>query len=220
MQNQSPTQTNDIKNIKNNDTQASTSLWELFLTFASFGLFTIGGGAVMLPLIQKTVTQNKKWLDDDEFADMLALTNSAPGAFTINAAIYIGFLRRGLAGSTSAMLGMVTPSVVIILILAYIILMGRNIIWLQQFFDGVRPIVAALLLDDALRLRKTMVKTRFDFALLFLGLIMLVLASVNTVLVIFTGAVLALLYPRIMAHSHSTDTPQEQQASTTEEVRK
>lgn len=205
--------------LKTTDTPASTTLWELFLTFASFGLFTIGGGAVMLPLIQKTVTQNKKWLDDEEFADMLALTNSAPGAFTINAAIYIGFLRRGLAGSTAAMLGMVTPSFVIILILAYIILMGQNIVWLQQFFDGVRPIVAALLLDAALRLRKTMVKTRFDFALLFLGLIMLVLASVNTVLVILTGAVLALLYPRITARRRGEAAAENEQPSHEKGVR-
>lgn len=174
-----------------------TTLWELFITFASFGLFTIGGGAVMLPLIQKTVTQTKNWMNDDEFGDMLAITNSAPGAFTINAAIYIGYIRRGLAGSTAAMLGMVTPSFVIIVIIAYIILMGQNVVLLQQFFDGVRPIVSALLLDASLRLRKTMVKTPFDFFLLFIGLVMLVLASINTVLVILTGAALGLLYPRI-----------------------
>ena len=172
-------------------------LLDLFNVFAQIGLFTIGGGAVMLPFIQKAVVEDKHWLDDEEFADMLAITNSAPGAFTINAAIYIGYTQRGLIGSTAAMLGMVTPSIVIILILAYMILQGQNIDWLQQFFAGVRPIVAALLLDAALKLRKTMVQTRFDFCLLGLGLVMLLLASINTVLVIITGAVLGLLYPRI-----------------------
>lgn len=196
--------------LKTTDTPASTTLWELFLTFASFGLFTIGGGAVMLPLIQRTVTQSKKWMDEETFADMLAITNSAPGAFTINAAIYIGYMRRGLIGSTAAMLGMVTPSFVIIVALAYLILMGQNVIWLQQFFDGVRPIVSALLLDAALRLRKTMVKTPFDFTLLIIGLIMLVLASINTVLVIFSGAALGILYPRIRALRRLADTQDDQ----------
>lgn len=172
-------------------------LTELFNVFAQIGLFTIGGGAVMLPFIQKAVVEDKHWLNDDEFADMLAITNSAPGAFTINASIYIGYTQRGLIGSTAAMLGMVTPSIVIILILAYMILQGQNINWLQQFFAGVRPIVAALLLDAALKLRKTMVKSHFDFFLLFLGLAMLLLASINTVLVIITGAALGLLYPRL-----------------------
>ena len=136
---------------------------------------------------------------------MLAITNSAPGAFTINASIYIGYTQRGLIGSTAAMLGMVTPSIVIILILAYMILQGQNIDWLQQFFAGVRPIVAALLLDAALKLRKTMVQSRFDVCLLVLGLVMLLLASVNTVLVIITGAILGLLYPRIRRYRGQTE---------------
>ncbi len=188
---------------------AKTRLWELFNVFAQIGLFTIGGGAVMLPFIQKAVVEDKHWLDDEEFADMLAITNSAPGAFTINAAIYIGYTQRGIVGSTAAMLGMVTPSIVIILILAYMILQGQNIDWLQQFFAGVRPIVAALLLDAALKLRKTMVQSRFDYCLLGLGLAMLLLASINTVLVIICGAVLGLLYPRLKRGQPPKDQPKE-----------
>jgi chromate transporter len=167
------------------------------MVFAKIGLFTVGGGAVMLPLIQDSVVNKKKWLNEDEFGDMLAITNSAPGAFTINAAIYIGYLQRGLIGATAAMLGMVTPSVVIIVALAYLILLGKNVTILQQFFLGVRPIVAALLLDAAIKLRKTMVKSRFDFCLLALGLALSLLASVNTVFLILTGAVLAILYNKI-----------------------
>lgn len=190
-------------------TPANTRLWDLFNVFAQIGLFTIGGGAVMLPFIQKAVVEDKHWLGDEEFADMLAITNSAPGAFTINTAIYVGYTQRGLLGSTAAMLGMVTPSIVIILILAYLILQGQNIDWLQQFFAGVRPIVAALLLDAALKLRKTMLKTRFDFGLLALGLVMLLLASVNTVLVILTGAALGLLYPRIYKRQKENTEPED-----------
>ena len=104
--------TNEVAN------QPAARLWELFNVFAQIGLFTIGGGAVMLPFIQKAVVEDKRWLNDEEFADMLAITNSAPGAFTINASIYIGYTQRGLIGSMAAMLGMVTPSIVIILILA------------------------------------------------------------------------------------------------------
>ncbi len=170
---------------------------ELFWLFAKIGLFTVGGGAVMLPLIQNAVVEDKKWLTEDEFADMFAITNSAPGAFTINAAIYIGYTERGLSGATAATLGMVTPSVVIILILAYLILLGKNVEILQQFFAGVRPIVAALLLDAGLKLRKGLLKSRFDLIMLAFGLAMLLLAKVNTVFVILTGAAAAILYHRL-----------------------
>jgi chromate transporter len=198
--------TDNIENTNNIDNENSLAvqtppnpgqppkLSALFWVFAKIGLFTVGGGAVMLPLIQDSVVNKKNWLNEDEFADMLAITNSAPGAFTINAAIYIGYLQRGLIGATAAMLGMVTPSVVIIVALAYLILLGKNVTILQQFFLGVRPIVAALLLDAAIKLRKTMVKSRFDVLLLILGLALSLLASVNTVFLIITGAVLAILY--------------------------
>lgn len=180
-----------------NAAKKPASYRELFWLFAKIGLFTVGGGAVMLPLIQNAVVEDKKWLTEDEFADMFAITNSAPGAFTINAAIYIGYTERGLAGATAATLGMVTPSVVIILILAYLILLGKNVEVLQQFFAGVRPIVAALLLDAGLKLRKGLLKSRFDLILLAFGLAMLLLARVNTVFVILTGAAAAILYHRL-----------------------
>lgn len=172
-------------------------LSELFGVFAKIGLFTVGGGAVMLPLIQRAVVEEKAWLSDDEYADMLILTNSAPGAFTINASLYIGYTQRGLIGATAAMLGMVTPSVVIILILAYMILQGSNVDWLQQFFAGVRPIVAALLLDAAFKIRKTMMKSRFDYGLMLVGLVMILLAGLNSVFVILSGAVIGVLYGRL-----------------------
>ncbi len=179
------------------ETKKPASYLEMFLLFAKIGLFTVGGGAVMLPLIQNAVVEDKKWLTEAEFADMFAITNSAPGAFTINAAIYIGYTQRGLSGATAATLGMVTPSVVIILLLAYLILLGKNVEILQQFFAGVRPIVAALLLDAGFKLRKGLLKSRGDLLMLALGLAMLLLAKINTVFVILTGAVVAILYNRL-----------------------
>lgn len=195
----------------NNNTAAqpaSARYSELFWVFAKIGLFTVGGGAVMLPLIQNSVVQEKRWLNDEEFTDMLALTNSAPGAFTINASLYIGYGQRGLSGATVAMLGMVTPSVVIIVLLAYLILMGKNVEVLQQFFAGVRPIVAALLLDAAFKLRKDLLKTKFDWLLVALGLAMIVLAGINTVFVIIAGAVISVLYNRQKLRQQ-TDMPKE-----------
>lgn len=178
-------------------TRKPASYPELFWLFAKIGLVTVGGGAVMLPLIQHDVVEEKHWLDEDEFADAVALCNSAPGAFTVNASIYIGYKERGLTGAIAAMLGMVSPSIIIILILAYMILLGSNVDFLQQFFLGVRPIVAALLLDAALKLRKMMIKSKFDVLLAAFGLALLLLAGVNTVFVILSGVVISIMYRRI-----------------------
>lgn len=186
------------ENLQSNAPQRQPASYaEMFWLFAKIGLVTVGGGAVMLPLIQDAVVEKKKWLGEEEFADAVALCNSAPGAFTVNASIYIGYKERGLSGAIASMLGMVTPSVVIILILAYMILLGSNVDFLQQFFLGVRPIVAALLLDAGLKLHKLMLRKPFDFALLALGLAMLLLSGINTVFVILAGALISIIYNRI-----------------------
>ncbi|MDD5927996.1 MAG: chromate transporter, partial [Firmicutes bacterium] len=65
-------------------------LLEIFAVFFKIGLFTIGGGYAMLPIIQKEVVETKGWMDDEEFLDALSLTNSLPGPLAINAATFVG----------------------------------------------------------------------------------------------------------------------------------
>ncbi|HBT17163.1 MAG TPA: chromate transporter, partial [Firmicutes bacterium] len=81
-----------------------TSLAELFLTFFKIGAFTFGGGYAMLPLIQREVVNVKKWLSEDEFGDVLAVTQSAPGALAVNSSVFIGYNLAGLPGATVAVL--------------------------------------------------------------------------------------------------------------------
>ena len=73
--------------------------WELFLVFFRIGAFTFGGGYAMLPLIQNEVVDKKKWLDDKEFIDMLAIAQSMPGPIALNTAIFVGNKHKGVKGS-------------------------------------------------------------------------------------------------------------------------
>lgn len=177
-------------------TENPCKLNELFGVFFKIGLFTFGGGLVMLPLIQKAVVTDKKWLPNEEFIELLAVINSLPGAFSINTSIYIGYRKRKLIGAVVAALGTMLPSFIIILIVAWLLLQGRELKWLDKFFLGVRPAVVALLIDAAIKFWKSTVKQPADIILIIIGTLATAFAGINAAVVILAGAVAGLLWYR------------------------
>ena len=95
--------------------------WELFWTFAKMGVMTFGGGYAMLPILQREVVENKRWVTEEEIMDYYAIGQCTPGIIAVNTATFIGQKIRGIAGGIVATLGLVFPSVVIISILAGLI---------------------------------------------------------------------------------------------------
>jgi len=91
---------------------------ELFVTFFKLGLFTIGGGVAMIPILQDIMVDDKKWFDDDEMIDIIAICQTLPGVIAINLATYVGFKRRGVLGSFISTVGVVLPSFIIIILVA------------------------------------------------------------------------------------------------------
>ena len=94
---------------------------QLFFSFLKIGAFTFGGGYAMIPLIQKEVVEDKKWLTDEDVADVIAIAETTPGPIAINAATFVGYKAKGVIGALAATLGVVIPSfLIIILIQAFI----------------------------------------------------------------------------------------------------
>ena len=130
-------------------------LFEIFCVFFKIGLFTIGGGYAMLPIIQKEVVEGKGWMTDEEFLDAISLTNSLPGPLATNSATFVGYRVARVPGSVAAVRGAATPSVIIILLIAMVF---TNIIEypvVQNIFNGVRPAVVALILYAVIKLAKS-----------------------------------------------------------------
>ncbi len=119
--------------------------WQLFYIFFKIGSFTFGGGYAMIPLIQKEVVDNKNWIDKNEFIDMLAMAQSAPGVMAINTSIFIGYKIRGFKGSVVAALGTALPSFIIILLIAMVFTNFRTNETVERIFKGIRPAVVALI---------------------------------------------------------------------------
>ena len=128
---------------------------QLFLTFFKIGAFTLGGGYAMLSMVEKAVVDQKKWIPNDEFWDMIAVVQSLPGVFAVNTALYVGHRVAGTKGAFTAMLGAIIPSITIILLLATIFREYRNQPVVERIFKGIRPCVVALILAPSLRMIKS-----------------------------------------------------------------
>ena len=181
------------------------TLWDIFKTFSVIGCFTFGGGGAMLPLIQRAVVDDKGWLNDEDFCDIITVTNSAPGALAINAAVFIGFRLRGILGAIVGALGVIIPSFVIIILLAAIIIQMGGQVWLEKFFYGVRPAVVALIVVAAFRIGKINVKKVYDYIILVITLAILIFTDIHPVILIIAGALTGIFFNWLKDKRHKKE---------------
>lgn len=130
-------------------------LLEIFTMFFKIGMFTIGGGYAMLPIIQKEVVDKKSWMNEEEFLDAISLTNSLPGPLATNAATFIGYRVSKVKGAVTAVIGAVLPSIIIILLIASFFKNAANYPIVQNIFNAIRPAVVALILYSVIKLAGT-----------------------------------------------------------------
>ena len=124
---------------------------EAFTIFFKIGAFTIGGGYAMVPLIENEIVTKRGWIAKEDFIDLLAISQSAPGILAVNISIFIGYRLRGIRGSIITALGTVLPSFLIILAIA---LFFHNI-YVERIFKGIRPAVVALIAAPTFSMAKS-----------------------------------------------------------------
>ncbi len=118
---------------------------ESFKTFFKIGMFTLGGGYAMIPLIEAEVVDKKKWVSKEEFLDLIAIAQSCPGVFAINISTFIGYKLRKTPGAISCSIGTALPSFLIILIIAMFFHQFQDNPVVASIFRGIRPAVVALI---------------------------------------------------------------------------
>jgi chromate transporter len=127
----------------------------LFATFFRIGLFTIGGGYAMIPLIEAEIVNKHKWIGKTEFLDLIAIAQSCPGVFAINISTFIGYKKRKTAGALSCALGTALPSFLIILLIAMFFHRFQDNPVVASIFRGIRPAVVALIAVPTFNLAKS-----------------------------------------------------------------
>lgn len=170
-------------------------LWQIFSSFFKIGAFTIGGGYAMLPVMQKDLVERLGWLDEQEFMETVAVTQSAPGAIAVNTAIFIGKKMAGLPGVAAGCLGVVLPSFLIILAIA--VFFQDILSWAPavHFFAGVRPAVVALIAHVAWKMGRKLVTNKFYLALFIAALAcILMLPSLHPFWIILGSGIATIIW--------------------------
>ena len=126
--------------------------YELIKTFFKIGIFTLGGGYAMIPLIEEEVVNKKQWVSKDEMLDLIAIAQSCPGVFAINIATFIGYKLRKTQGAIATTLGTALPSFLIILAIAIFFKQFEDNKVIAAIFRGIRPAVVALIAVPTFRL--------------------------------------------------------------------
>lgn len=166
---------------------------ELFTTFFKIGLFTFGGGYSILPMLEKEVVQNKMWATQEEIMDYFAISQCTPGAIAVNIATFIGYNKKGVLGGILATLGVIFPSLVIILCISMAFNHFANYPIVQHALAGIRIGVCVLLLNSINKLFKTGIKDLTTLAFFILSLILALILKLPTILLVCLFAINGIL---------------------------
>lgn len=169
----------------------------MFLIMFKIGLFTFGGGYAMIALLENEFVTKRKWMEHDEFMDMVAIAESTPGPIAINSATYIGYKRGGVIGSIMSTLGVVLPSFIIIFVISLFFDQFLSIDIVAKAFRGIQAGVIFLILSAGIKMLKKLKKTPFNIILFVVSSLVMIAFSLfnvsfSSIFYILISAVLGL----------------------------
>ena len=168
-------------------------LLDLFFTFARIGGLTFGGGYAMLPIIQREIVENKKWSTEKEILDYYAVGQCTPGVIAVNTATFIGFKIRGIIGGIVATIGVIFPSLIIILIIASFLQNFADMAIVQSAFAGIRVAVVALIITTVIKLLKSSVKDYLGIIIAIITFIISAFLGLSPVYVVVAAGLTGLI---------------------------
>jgi len=157
----------------------------LFASFFKIGLITFGGGYAMIAIIESELVEKKKWIEKNEFLDVIAIAESTPGPIAINSATFIGYKRGGFWGSFFATLGVVLPSFIIIFAISFFFEKFLSLEYVGYAFKGIQACVAYLILSAGIKMFKGLKKNAFNIVLF--GLTVAVMVTLDILAVSFSS---------------------------------
>lgn len=171
--------------------------FDLYATFFRIGILTFGGGLTMLPLLKYELCETKKWISEEKLLDCYAIGQCTPGIIAVNTATYVGYLKSGVFGGIIATLGMVSPSVIIITLVAMFLQNFMEYAIIQHALMGIRGAVCALMLNTVVSLAKKSLVSPVAVVICAAALILALLTSIPTVLIIVLAGVTGVIVEKI-----------------------
>ena len=169
-------------------------LWDLYRAFFTIGALTFGGGYAMLPMLEREIVNKHKWSTNEELLNYFAIGQCTPGIIAVNTATFVGYKQKGIAGGIAATLGVISPSIVIIVLIAMLLENFMDILWVQHAFAGIRVAVCALIVSSVIKLAKSNLKKWWHIALAVAGFIVVAALGLSPVYVVIACAVLSFIF--------------------------
>lgn len=170
---------------------------ELIMLYGAFfriGAFTFGGGYAMLPMIEREIVTKKKWATMEEIMDYFAIGQCTPGVIAVNTATFIGHKLRGVAGGITATLGVITPSVIIITLIATVLQKIYDNPIVQSAFEGIGVAVCAILVQAVFKLGKSGIKDGFSITVAVMSLLFSLFFGISPITVVVLAGAAGIIY--------------------------
>ena len=156
-------------------------LIELFLTMLKIGTFTFGGGYSMIAFLESELVEKKKWIEKDDFLNMIAIAESTPGPIAINSATYIGYKMSGVIGSIICTLGVVLPAFIIMFIISLYFDKFLELKYISYAFKGIQIGVIYLIFRAGIKFLKNIDKNLFNISIISLVMFFMILFSLLSI---------------------------------------
>lgn len=166
----------------------------LFAVFFKIGAFTFGGGYAMIPIIEKEVSEKRKWISGEDILDIFAISESTPGPIAINTATFIGYKIAGVLGAFCATFGVVLPSFIIISLISLVLRQFSDNKVVQYAFNGIRAGVLALLIKALVSMYKKCPKSLLSYIIMGGAFVFASFTDINVIFVLIACAVTGLIY--------------------------
>lgn len=175
-------------------------LWQLFITFFKIGTLTFGGGYAMIPAIRRETVTKREWTDEEGITDYIAVSQSLPGTFAVNVAIFVGKKVKGIPGAAVACFSIVFPAYFSILLILLFLGTIEDNIYVMGAFEGIKAASVALILVTAIQLGRSILTTGLARVIAALSFLAIVLLSANAIYAIFLGGLLGYFRFRYRKH--------------------
>ncbi|WP_338158818.1 chromate transporter [uncultured Phocaeicola sp.] len=174
-----------------------------FLIFFRIGIFTIGGGYAMVPLIETELVNKRKWISQSDFLDLMALAQTVPGIFAVNIAIFIGYKLRKFWGAFWMALGTILPSFFIILAIALFFQQMKDNSAVESIFKGIRPAVVALIAVPTFKMAKSARINRYNLWIPVVSALLIWLFDFSPIYIIILSGLGGYLYGRFQRNKQN-----------------
>lgn len=168
-------------------------LFALYGAFFRIGGLTFGGGLTMLPMLKHELVEKKNWVTEDELLDYYAVGQCTPGIIAVNTATFVGYKRKGIIGGIFSTLGMISPSLIIISILALFLEQWMSNVWVNHAVNGIKVVVCALMLNTVITMAKKSIVSAICAIVAVIAFLLALFTPVPTVLIVVVAGIFGII---------------------------